>query len=77
MRPRTMYRFTPIQGRVSYFESLPNAVRARRERGGELDTLQCRVGLLRSWWLEIAGRDCRLPEDYTVLRHAQSREAVS
>jgi len=77
MRPKTMYRFTPIQGRVSYFESLPNAARRRQAKGGRIDTMVCNISLLRSLWMRITGADYRLPEDYKVLQHEQSKEAVS
>ena len=72
MRPRTMYRLTPSIGRVSYFESLPNAVRRRQEKGGTIDTMVRNVSPVRSLWLRITGSDYLVPADYRVLRMAES-----
>ena len=67
MRAATIYRFTPPKGRVSYFKSLPNVIRARREKGGTIDIMQADVSLFRALWLRITGADYRLPADYRVL----------
>ena len=68
MRPRLMYRLAPAIGRVSYFESLTNAVRRRQVMGGNIDTLERNVNPVRALWLRITGSDYKVPADYRVLR---------